>query len=110
LQLDVGLQWFTQAYVEDGNPVLFREGVAAGQMREESLCVINNRPLQTKVAQLAQGVAVSWRAKSLVGQLGETWPGWDSLVASHPIVPLLATPCMQKAARRTFSLYGVAVA
>lgn len=89
MQLNIGLQWLAHACGEDGDLVLLREGVAEGQVREESLHVVSDEPLQTKVAQLAQGVAASWRAKSLVGQLGETWPGWDSLVVFQPVVPLL---------------------
>jgi hypothetical protein len=56
LQLDLRLQWFAQACGEDGDLVLLREGVTVGQVREEGLRVVGDRPLQTKVAHFAEGV------------------------------------------------------
>jgi hypothetical protein len=63
LKLDVGVQWFTEAYGEDDNLVWFREGVTAGKLREKCLHVVGDRPLQAKVTQLAKGVVARWGPK-----------------------------------------------
>jgi hypothetical protein len=57
LKLNIGLQWFAEAYGEDGELVWFEEGVTVGQVHEEGLHVVSDKPLQAKVTQLAKGVA-----------------------------------------------------
>jgi hypothetical protein len=80
LKLDVGLQWFAEACSEDGDLVWFREGGTVGQVREEGLHVVGDRPLQAKVTQLTKGVAARWRVEVEVGHLHETCPSWSTLV------------------------------
>jgi hypothetical protein len=67
LKLDVSLQWFVEACGEDGDLVWFREGVTIGQVREEGLHVVGDRPLQAKVIARKGGCCM------MVGRSGG-WP------------------------------------